>query len=400
MTGRVAVQLLVILLFAGQSLDAGFPEVTNIVATQRSNSKLVDVSYDLHDADNDLVTVRIEISANGGRTFDVPALTLSGDIGPNISSGAGKLVVWNAGADWDGEYSPEMRVKVVASDGHGLPELEWGTEIVPGGFLLGQDGGPEGAGPSRHVNIPWSYWLGRYEISVSQYVDYLNMAIAAGEIYRDATKVYAHQARYNGVPGGAILVTLGTDIQWMISRFVPTVLSILPVLATWHGAVAFAQHYGLDLPTEAEWEKAARGPDHDGAGEHQVYPWGNVLTSSNANFFGSGDPFGESRTPVGYFNGSQVPRGRDMTNAYGLYDVTGNVAEWTRSRESLIEAYPQLESLTNSVHALDSAAGRIVRGGSHQDAQASANLKCHGRVGIVKTLFNGFRVVRRSESSP
>ena len=392
MMGRVAFWILFLSFCA--SLHAGSPVVTNVIATQRADTKLVDISYDVFDSDNDPLKVRVEISANGGRTFDVPAITLSGDIGGNVSPGTSKQIVWNAGLDWDGEYSPEMRVKIIASDGHGVPEMAWGTEVAAGGFLLGQDGGPEGAGPSRHVVIPWSYWVSKCEVTIAQYVDFLNMGIAAGEVYRDATKVYAQSGRYIGVPGGAILMALGPDIQWSISRFVPTALSNLPVLVTWHGAVAYAEHYGYDLPTEAEWEKAARGADYDGAGEHRNYPWGNGLTGSAANFSASGDPFTD-RTPVGYFNGGQMPAGGDMTNAYGLYDVSGNVAEWTRTSEGSIEVYPQMDALTNTLHALTTAAAKVIRGGSYADTQASANLKCHGRVAVARTLSNGFRVVRR-----
>ena len=49
----------------------------------------------------------------------------------------------NAGLDWDGEFSDKMRVRITASDGKGLAGLEWSKEIPPGGFLMGQDGGPE-----------------------------------------------------------------------------------------------------------------------------------------------------------------------------------------------------------------------------------------------------------------
>ena len=42
--------------------------------------------------------------------------------------------------------------------------MQWGQEVPPGGFLLGQDGGAEGVGPAKHVNIPYSYWLSKYEV--------------------------------------------------------------------------------------------------------------------------------------------------------------------------------------------------------------------------------------------
>ena len=84
---------------------------------------------------------------------------------------------------------------------------------------------------------------------------------------------------------------------------------------------------GYRLPTEAEWEKAARG----GVAKCN-YPWGNSIDGSKANYQGSGDPFDDGTTPVGYYNGNQVFRGQrrmdDMQNGFGLYDMAGNVYEW------------------------------------------------------------------------
>lgn len=325
------------------------PEVTNVRASQREGTKLIDLWYDVADADGDLLKVRIEVSDNNGAKWSIPAFTFTGDIGDGIAPGANKHVVWDAGIDWDGEYSDQMRIKVFAVDAKGYPGLEWGDEVLPGGFLLGQDGGVEGSGPSRHVNIPWSYWLSKYEITVGQYCDFLNTAWGAGKIGRsgqneacslEGTSLIDH------LMDSYKLIDLGDSeqIRWNVNKFeVVGTKTNQPVAVTWYGAMAWANFYGYDLPTEAEWEKAARGPDFDDQGEHCLYTWGNDRSNDKANFY-------DNLTAVG----SYAP------NGYGCCDMTGNAdGEWTRTifyfyttkkYYTSIDNYPLEENLSSLIH--------------------------------------------------
>jgi len=328
------------------------PAITNVRASQREGTKLVDIYYDAADADNDLLKVRIEISDNDGAKYSVPAFSLTGDIGEGIAPGTNKHIVWDAGTDWDGEYSDQMRVKVFAIDAQGFPGMEWGNEVPPGGFLMGQDGSAEGSGPSRHVNIPWSYWLGKYEVTAQQYCDFLNAALNLGYIKRENTTNVRTTAKMPfdyACQEDSLLCSTGDSkpIRWNVNKFECTFEEAkdVPANVTWNGAIAFARFYGYDLPTEAEWEKAARGPLNGAAGSHLKYPWGNDISSSYANIAPQ-----TTITPVGFYDGNQTPVGPDTVNGYGLYDVIGNAPEWTLSCESNVEQYPLEEALTNSIH--------------------------------------------------
>lgn len=153
---------------------------------------------------------------------------------------------------------------------------------------------------------------------------------------------------------------------------------------TYDEALAFAKFYGGTLPTEAQWECAARG-----GVDFAEYPWGNTPpTQTLANI----DRVADTTTPVGSF-----PEG---ANAHGLTDMCGNVWEWC------LDYFEDRFTSTLGKTALDpvnkkKSPGRAVRGGSFQSFAAQG--RCAFRIGVPPDERRndiGFRVVYPCDDPP
>jgi len=162
---------------------------------------------------------------------------------------------------------------------------------------------------------------------------------------------------------------------------------------------------GYRLPTEAEWEKAARG----GLTAHH-FPWESKggsytdhIDGSKANYSNSGDPYESGdepwTTPVGYYDGNQTPPDVDMANGYGLYDMAGNVYDWCWDWYQK-DWYSQPGAKENDTRGPDTGTHRVGRGGSWLNSDATSSLlylRCagrdYGRPSVVVQVL-GFRCVR------
>ncbi len=106
------------LVITGTSAELQAPTVSNVAFAQRTDgSGLVDVTYDLSDADSPTVAIDLDASIDGGSTWTYVVSTVSGDVGAGVTPGAGKSLVWDFGADHPGAFLPDVRVRVTADDG-------------------------------------------------------------------------------------------------------------------------------------------------------------------------------------------------------------------------------------------------------------------------------------------
>jgi hypothetical protein len=107
----------VIGLAVGRDARAAAPSVQNVVFAQRQDgSGIVDVTYDLYDADSSELTISLQASDDGGASWIVPCNSVAGDAGDGIAPGTGKHLTWNFKADDNGWEGAAYRVRVIASD--------------------------------------------------------------------------------------------------------------------------------------------------------------------------------------------------------------------------------------------------------------------------------------------
>lgn len=190
--------------------------------------------------------------------------------------------------------------------------------LVPAGdFIMGSDEGGNAEKPKHTVKLD-AYYIDKYEVTNSNYKE----CVDAGVCVLPSTKGSATRSSYYG----------------------NSIFDDYPVInVTWNKAASYCEWRGASLPTEAQWEKAARSSDE------RTYPWGEEIYCNISNYSSCvGDT-----TKVGLYTSGQSP--------YGVYDLAGNVWEWTADWYS--ENYYQDTPLSNPLGP-STGTYRVLRGGS------------------------------------
>lgn len=298
------------------------------------------------------------IDAGTGEVVGVASLSVIGQ-GRAIAIAAGALQeLWPAGVGRLWGARSVRGIEFVPVPGGKFP---MGTSEGQAANLAEREGVSDFASeaPAADVSIP-GYYISRHVVTNSQYAEFV--------------RATGHRVPF-------ALDSMSQPYSWILARRRPPAgTDDFPVvLVSWYDAAEYCRWFGGRLPTEAEWEKAARGTDG------REWPWGNQWDPARCNTSEGPPPLG--MLPVGRFS-------PDGDSPYQAADMAGNVWEWC---SSVLKPYPYRPDDGRERDA--TADLRVIRGGAwgegrHRCRCASRNATRPDDVGFTI----GFRVVLDADS--
>jgi len=334
-------------------------EVSNIHFEQVG--KQIHIFYDLAGDEN--YTVEVFCSTDNGNKWGEPLKKVSGDVGENQKPGKGKEIVWDVLAERE-KLTGEISFKIDVKGGINIEMV-----FVEGGtFQMGSNEGNNDEWPVHTVTLS-SFEISKYEITNSLYCVFLNdIGCSSNGSFNDTEY------------GNVTYIDMGdVDCQVIYTggQFVPeSGKGNFPVIEiSWYGAHAFALWAGGRLPTEAEWEFAARGGNNS-----------NGYTYSGSNNLDDVAWYSSNSDRHTHKVGTKAP------NELGIYDMSGNVWEWCHDWYA---AHYYSVSPQNNPQGPASGSYRVLRGGSRvNNAYLCRVALRYGNNPDDSNYNDGFRIAR------
>ena len=370
-------------LLAAASLPAA-EGISNLRFSQRAGTNLVDIRYDLSTTATNPLLVAVTVSTNGGNSYDLPATHFTGDVGLGVTAGTNKWIVWEALRDWPDQFSTNFFIHLNVSDVPGM------TLIPAGPFVMGDSLDGDSYALPLHTNQISAFYMDKYPVTKSLWDAVYNWATNHGYSFE-----YGAQGKATNHPAHSMMWY--DAVKWCNARSekegrVPAYYTDAGLSVRYRsGQVAPYVNWssGYRLPTEAEWEKAARG----GVRGHR-FPWSDsdTIDWSRANYYvyrsaATNSYAYDVNATIGYnpvwTSGGQpytTVVGTFAANGYGLYDMAGNVVQWCW------DWYGSYSSgLQTDPHGPTSGSNRVGRGGGW--ISYAGNCRAAYRYG----LYPGFR---------
>jgi len=273
----------------------------------------VKISYDIMGGrENDVYKVDLEVSPDGGKNFSIIPKNAYGDLAYGIPRGQNKYICWEPLKDsieLSGEnYVVQIKGKVLGTS----PDVEF-VPVTGGEFMMGD---PFDEGPANEINKHLvrlsNFEIGKYEVTNFQYSKFLE-------------KYGSNKVKDGEFAGEVMVYPMDGGLKFFQGQWKPDVgFEYNPVVGvTWFGANEFCKFIGCRLPSEAEWEYAAKDQGRKvrfGNGQDFALSTQINFNSNNDKTFTFAEK-GENRNRT-------VNVGGFFPSKLGIFQMSGNVWEW------------------------------------------------------------------------